>query len=232
MTLAELKALLASGAITQEQFDAMVKQLGLEEELNKENPDDKGAEDKGNEGSGVSKEELQKLIQQSVDRATNKLGNENKQLREELEKIRKEKLTAEELKQLEDEEREKNLAEREALLKAAENKMYAVKAIKKAGLDDGSETALDILALVNGKDEATIDGNIKALKALVDKLVKAEVDKTFKDSGRNPQQGNGGAGGGDNPYAAGTFNLTKQCELEATNPELAAKLKAAAGVSK
>ena len=157
---------------------------------------------------------------------------ENDVLREELEKIRKEKLTAEELKQLEDEEREKNLAEREALLKAAENKMYAVKAIKKAGLDDGSETALDILALVNGKDEATIDGNIKALKALVDKLVKAEVDKTFKDSGRNPQQGNGGAGGGDNPYAAGTFNLTKQCELEATNPELAAKLKAAAGVSK
>ena len=229
MTLEELKALLASGAITQAQYDAMVKQLGLEENP-EDNPEDKGAEDKGNDGSGVSKEELQKLIQQSVDRATNKLGNENKQLREELEKIRKEKLTEAELKQLEDEEREKSLAEREAALKAAENKMYAIKAIKKAGLDDGSETALDILALVNGSDEATIDTNIKALKALVDKLVKAEVDKTFRDNGRNPQQGNGGAGGGDNPYMAKSFNLTKQMELEATNPELAKKLKAAAGV--
>lgn len=226
MNLEELKALLASGAITQAQYDAMVKQLGLEENP-EDNPEDKGAEDKGTDDADKL---LEKKIQQAVDRATNKLGNDNKQLREELEKLRKEKLTAEELKQLEDEEREKSLAEREEKLKAAENKMYAVKAIKKAGLDDGSETALDILALVNGNDEATIDSNIKALKALVDKLVKAEVDKTFKNGGRNPEQGNGGAGGGDNPYMEKSFNLTKQMELEATNPELAKKLKAAAGV--
>ena len=110
----------------------------------------------------------------------------------------------------------------------AENKLYAVKAIKKAGLDDGSETALDILALVNAGDEESIDSNIKALKALVDKLVKAEVEKTFKDNGRKPEQGSNGAGD-DNPYIEKTFNLTRQMELEATNPELAKKLKAAAG---
>lgn len=218
MTLEELKALLESGAITQAQFEAMCKQFGFEIEEKKE------PEPKKPEGA-----DLEKLIQQAVDRATNKLGNENKGLREELEKIRKEKLTADELKALEDEEKEKNLADREAAVKAAENKMYAVKAIKKAGLDDGSESALDILALVNGSDEATIDANVKALKALVDKLVKAEVDKTFKGNGRSPEKGAGGADG-NNPYLAGaTFNLTKQMELERTNPELAAKLKAAAG---
>lgn len=227
MNLEELKALLASGAITEAQFKALCEKFGFEVQP-EDNPDDKGGE--GSKGEPDDEDKLlEKKIQQAVDRATNKLGNDNKQLREELEKLRKEKLTAEELKALEDEEKEKNLAEREAAIKAAESKLYAIKAIKKAGLDDGSETALEILALVNAGDEATIDSNIKALKALVDKLVKAEVEKTFKGSGRNPEKGAGG-GAEDNPYMAGaTFNLTKQMELEATNPELAKKLQAAAG---
>ena len=223
MNLEELKALLASGAITEAQFKAMCEKMGFEVE-----PDDK-PDDKGKDEPDDAEKLLEKKIQQAVDRATNKLGNDNKTLREELEKLRKEKLTAAELKALEDEEKEKDLAEREAAVKAAENKLYAVKAIKKAGLDDGSETALDILALVNGADETTIDANIKALKALVDKLVKAEVEKTFKGNGRNPDKGAGG-GADDNPYLAKSFNLSKQMELEITNPELAKKLKAAAGL--
>lgn len=220
MTLEELKALLASGAITQAQYDAMVEQLGLKEEPEPpaDEPDD-------------TDKLLEKRIQQAVDRATNKLGNENKKLREELDKVRKEKLTAAELKALEDEEKERNLAEREAAVTAAENKMYAVKAIKKAGLDDGSESALDILALVNAGDTESIDANVAALKALVDKLVKAEVEKTFKGNGRNPEKGAGGAGTDDNPYMAGkSFNFTKQMELERTNPELAKKYRMAAGL--
>lgn len=228
MNLEELKALLENGSITQAQYDAMVKQLGLEEPKDPEpNKDPKDPEPKGD--PDAADKLLEKKIQQAVDRATNKLGNDNKALREELDKLRKEKLTDKELKELEDAEKAKELAEREAAVKAAENKLYAVTAIKKAGLDDGSETALEILDLVNGSDTATIDTNIKALKALVDKLVKAEVEKTFKDNGRNPQKGAGNAGG-DNPYMAGSFNLTKQMELEATNPELAKQLKAAAGL--
>lgn len=218
MSLEELKALLESGAITQAQFEAMCKQFGYEVEKKEPETDPDDAE-----------KLLEKKIQQAVDRATNKLGNDNKALRAELEKLRKEKLTADELKALEDAEKEKDLADREAAVKAAENKMYAVKAIKKAGLDDGSETALDILALVGGNDEESIDANVKALKALVDKLVKAEVEKTFKANGRNPEKG---AGGTDieNPYLAGpSFNLTKQMALEIDNPELAKQLKAAAG---
>lgn len=222
MNLEELKALLASGAITKAQFKAMCEKFGFEVEPEptpepEPEPDD-------------NEKLLEKKIQQAVDRATNKLGNDNKKLREELETLRKEKLTAAELKALEDEEKEKDLAEREAAVKAAENKLYAVKAIKKAGLDDGSETALDILSLVNAGDEESIDNNIKALKTLVDKLVKTEVEKTFKGNGRNPEKGSAGDNT-DNPYMAGaTFNLTKQMELETSNPTLAAQLKAAAGI--
>lgn len=218
MSLEELKALLESGAITQGQYEAMCKQFGYE--IEKPEPP------KDPENPPV---DYEKLIQQAVDRATNKLGNDNKKLREELEKLRKEKLTDEELRALEDAEKEKSLAEREAAVKTAENKLYAITAIKKAGLDDGSETALDILALVNANETDTIDANITALKALVDKLVKAEVEKIFKSNGRNPEKGAGGAGG-ENPYLLGaSFNLTKQMELESTNPELARQLKAAAG---
>ena len=127
--------------------------------------------------------------------------------------------------------REKALLEREAAVKDSENKMYAIKAIKKAGLDDGSETALDILDMVKGADEESTDTNIKALKALIDKLVKTEVDKVFKANGRSPEYGSGGAGSNsDNPYLAESFNFTKQMELENSNPELAKKYKAAAGL--
>lgn len=217
MTLEQLKALLDSGAITQEQYDAMVESLGLKAEPPAEPPTDPEPED------------LEKIVQRAVDRATNKLGNDNKKLKEELEKLRKEKLTAEELAKLEAEEQAKDLAEREAAVKAAENKIYAMSAIKKAGLDDGSEAALEILALVNASETEAIDSNVKALKALVDKLVKAKVDETFKKQGRNPERG-GGGGGDVNPYAAETFNLTAQMSLERENPELAKQLKAAAGL--
>lgn len=222
MILEELKALLESGAITEEQFKAMCKQFGYEVEPEDNNePEDKDKEED-------AEKLLEKKIQQAVDRATNKLGNDNKALKEQLEKLRKEKLTVEELQKLEAEEKEKDLAEREKAIKAAENKLYAVKAIKKAGLDDGSETALDILALVGGDTEESIDNNIKALKSLVDKLVKAEVEKTFKGNGRNPSKGNDN-NNVENPYMAGAgFNLTKQMELEMSNPELAKQLKTAA----
>lgn len=226
MDLEELKKMLEEGKITQAQFESMVKALGLDtDEPDKDEPDKDEPDDKG----GLDEKLIEKKIQQAVDRATNKLGNENKKLRESLDKLKKEKLTEEELKALEDAEKEKTLAEREAAVKAAENRMYAIKAIKKAGLDDGSETALEILEVINGKDEETIDANIKALKAVIDKLVKAEVDKTFKENGRNPDKG-GSGGNGENPYLPDSFNLTKQMELETNNPELAKKLKAAAGL--
>ena len=231
MTLEELKALLERGAITKEQFDAMCKQFGFDAEPGNGWKDAKEGETPSDDPDDDPDEKLlEKKIQQAVDRATNRLGNDNKKLKEELEKLRKEKLTAEELQKIEAEEKEKDRAEREKAVKDAENKLYAVKAIKKAGLDDGSETALDILSLVGGDDEETIDSNIKALKALVDKLVKSEVEKTFRGNGRTPAKGSAGADA-DNPYMPGKhFNLTKQMELERSNPKLAEQYKAAAGI--
>ena len=57
----------------------------------------------------------------------------------------------------------------------------------------------------------------------------AEVNKRFKENGYTPKKG-AELNGGVNPYTKEQFNLTKQMEIENTNPELAAQLKAAAGV--
>ena len=180
MTLEELKKQLEEGKLTQEQFDEMVRILGLE--LNPDpDPEPQPEQD-----------DIDKLIEKAVDRATNKLGNENKALREKLEKLKKTKLSAEEIAEEERREKETALAEREAAVKAAENRMFALKQIKKVGLDSGDETAIQIVDLVMGEDEDAISENVSALKKLVDSLVAVEVDKAFKSTGRVPGKGKSG----------------------------------------
>lgn len=218
MTLEELKKQLEEGKLTQEQFDEMVRILGLE--LNPDpDPEPQPEQD-----------DIDKLIEKAVDRATNKLSNENKALREKLEKLKKTKLSAEEIAEEERREKETALAEREAAVKAAENRMFALKQIKKIGLDSGDETAIQIVDLVMGEDEDAISENVSALKKLVDSLVAVEVDKAFKSTGRVPGKGKSG-GTQNNPFSKDTYNLTEQMRLLQENPELAEQLKMEAGVN-
>lgn len=218
MTLEELKKQLEEGKLTQEQFDEMVRILGLE--LNPDpDPEPQPEQD-----------DIDKLIEKAVDRATNKLGNENKALREKLEKLKKTKLSVEEIAEEERREKETALAEREAAVKAAENRMFALKQIKKIGLDSGDETAIQIVDLVMGEDEDAISENVSALKKLVDSLVAVEVDKAFKSTGRVPGKGKSG-GTQNNPFSKDTYNLTEQMRLLQENPELAEQLKMEAGVN-
>lgn len=218
MTLEELKKQLEDGKLTQEQFDEMARILGLEPEPN---PDPE---------SQTEPDDIEERIQKAIDRATNKLGNENKALREKLEKLKKTKLSAEEIAEEERREKETALAEREAAVRAAENRMFALKQIKKIGLDSGDETAIQIVDLVMGEDEEAISENVSALKKLVDSLVATEVDKAFKSTGRVPGKGKSG-GTQNNPFSKDTYNLTEQMRLLQENPELAEQLKAEAGIN-
>lgn len=132
---------------------------------------------------------IEQLIQSAVDRATQKLGTANKELREQLENLQKEKLSADELKEMTIKQKEDDIAKREAALKDKENRLFAIKAIKEAGLDDGSDLSLQLVDLVMGEDEKTITAKTKVFSTLVKKLVDAEVSKTFKENGRNPDKG-------------------------------------------
>lgn len=224
MTIDELKALLDEGKITKEQFAALAKTI--DPNYTEEEPEEPETEPE--EPETDQEAEIQKRIQREVDRAKNKLGNENKKLRQQLDAIKKAHLTEAEQAELDRQEREDALAERERALVEKENRLYAIKAIKAAGLDDGSDRALELVDFVLGGTEADIDMKVKAFGGLVKKFVKAEVDKTFKQNGRNPEQGNGGVE--KNPWTKDGWNITQQMNIEMTNPELAKQLRAAAGV--
>ncbi|MBQ8758441.1 MAG: DUF4355 domain-containing protein, partial [Clostridia bacterium] len=178
-------------------------------------------------------DKLERIVQARVDKAMAAERKEKAQLKQQVEKLQKANMTDAELKKIEDEEREKALAEREKALADRENRLYAVKAIKEAGLDDGSDISLALVDFVMGEDEADIDGKVKSFKELFDKAVSkavdAEVKKRFKEGSYTPKKGSE-LNGGVNPFKAETFNLTEQIRITSDNPELAARLKAEAGV--
>lgn len=226
MTIDDLKKLLDAGTITKEQFAAMAKAIDPNYTEEEPAPDTDPAPE--TEPEQNNEPDIEKMIQRAVDRATNKLGNDNKKLRQQLEAIKKSKLTEAEAAEMERQEREDALAARERELQEKENRLYAVNAIEAAGLNNGSVRMNEIVDFVMAGSEAEIDARVKAFGALVNKIVKAEVDKKFKQHGRTPEQG---AGAGDkNPWAEDSWNITAQMNLELTNPELAKQLRAAAGL--
>lgn len=224
MTKEKLQSLLDNGAITQEEFDEMSKNIPETEPATDPDPE----KDPEPKPETIDYDKLERIIQARVDKAMAAERKDKADLKRQLEQERRANKTDAELKQIEIEERDKALAEREKALLDKENRLYAVKAIKEAGLDDGGDISLSLVDFVMGEDEATIDEKVKAFKELFDKAVSAEVDKRFKANGRTPKQSSN-LNGGKNPYKKETFSLTEQMNLEITNPELAKKLQAEAG---
>ena len=179
--------------------------------------------------AGDNTELMERLIQAKIDKYLAKERKEKVELRKQLDDLKKLKLNEDELKQLELEEKVKMIADREKAILEKENRLYAVKAIKEAGLDDGSETSLELVDFVLGEDTAKIDAKIKTFKALFDKAVKSAVEQRFKAGGSTPAKSSN-LNMGDNPYSKENFNFTAQMRLETENPELAAQLRAAAGI--
>lgn len=224
MNKEKLDALLANGSISQEEYDQMSAMLGGNDNVqNQEGQEEKQAQEK----IDFTKEALKKLIQSEVDKVRTKYSNEKANLQKELDKLKKEKLTEEEIKQLEITEKEKTLAERERALLEKENRLYAIKAIKTAGLDDGSDISLELIDFVMADSEEEIATKVKAFGNLVKKFVTAEVDKRFKANGRTPSGGSTSSGN-NNPFSKEHFNLTQQMQLFRDNPELANQLQAQA----
>lgn len=149
-----------------------------------------------NNRSNGENESLERLIQSAVDRATQKLGSENKKLRSQIQQLQTLNMTDAEKHEAILKERERAVQEREDAVKTEKNRMYALKKIKAAGLDDGTETALGLIDLVMSDEESNIDERVESLNAYVKKLVTAEINKTFVANGRQPGSSNNS--GGDN----------------------------------
>lgn len=142
------------------------------------------------EGKDKLPDDFDRLLQARLDKAMAEERKKNASLTKEIEKMKREKMTADELKKYDDEKRDRELAEREQAVVDKENRYYAISAIKKAGLDDGGDTALKIVDLVLGKDSTEIDSKVTALNELVNKLVDSKVDEKFRSAGRIPNTGN------------------------------------------
>lgn len=140
-------------------------------------------------------DEMKKHIQSEIDRGLAEERKKNATLQKENEKLKKEKMSADELKKYEDEQKDKQLTERENALTERENRLFAIEALKEIGLDDGSKQSLDLVDLVMAGEQDAITERVKALKAVVDRLVTAEVDKTIAANGRVPHGANIGNGG-------------------------------------
>ena len=223
-----LQRLLEEGTIDQVTFDKYANSKVADQDASEAKQDNTTDQD-SIDGFKLSEEELNRRIQSAVDRATCKLGNEKKKLEEQLSELKKKQMTEAERQAFDLSEREKALAEKEAKIAEQENRLYAIKALKKAGLDDGTDASLELTEFVLGKDPEAIDSRVKAFQSLLNKMVFAEVAKTFKSNGGNPAKGTS-APGVENPYRKETFNFTKQLELESTQPDLAKQLRAQAGL--
>lgn len=106
--------------------------------------------------------------------------------------------------------REKAFEEKEKALAEKENRLFAIKAIKNAGLDDGSDTALELVDFVIAGDNVTEDSinkKVTALKSYVDKHIAVEVDKIFKANGRTPSGATNGASGDGEQSLKEAFGL-------------------------
>ena len=227
MNLEKLQKMLADGVITQEVYDNLAKEFQQEEQEQTETEQ----QEQEKQPETIDYDKLDKILQSRLDRAMAQERKKSADLQKQLERIQREKLTDEELRNVEIEEKEKAIAEREKAITDKENRLCAVRLIKEAGLDDGSDTALALVDFVMGENEEEISDRVKSFKKLftsaVDKAVNAEVTKRFKEAGRQPQQGNT-LNGGKNPFSKEQFNLSEQMRILAENPELAAQLQAAA----
>lgn len=170
----------------------------------------------GSDGQNDGKNgELDKIIQSRVDRLMADERKKTANLEKELNKLRKEKMSADELKKLEMDEKEKALAEKTRVITEKENRIFAIQAIKTAGLDDGGDTTALVDLVVSGLEagadgaEDSITERITAIKGFIDKRVAAEVDKTFKGNGRNPD-GSGSGSGDDKSKNSVAERLGKQ----------------------
>lgn len=168
----------------------------------------------------LTTEAVEKLIQSRVDKITAELGKKNSSLQKELDKMKKEKLTDEEIRNLELADKEKELTEKEQALLERENRLFAIKAMTEIGLNDGSDTSLEIVDFVMAENEETITERVKTFKALVDKLVSARVDQTFKANGRVPNSGNQKADGEQDTSIAEKLGKTRAEQQKQSNDVL------------
>lgn len=144
----------------------------------------KATETNGQEGSkALSQEEIQKLIQSTVDTKTAELGKTIATLKKENADLKKANMTAEQLKEAE----KKEFEEQKAAFELQKRQLFAQGIVAKAGYGNDVEAVVDF---VISDTDANTEKRLEAFKSLVDKIVSETVEQKFKANGRVPNGGN------------------------------------------
>lgn len=230
-TIEQLKAELAAGTITLEQFKEQAKATlaaGLADKtIEQAAYDAQLAEIEATKEATkpLTLEEVQRMIQSETDKVRTDYAKQLKDKQTELEKLQREKLTDEQKAALDLENAKKDIQDRETALLKREVELHAVDAIGKKGLPSNFREFL------LGANVEETDKRIDTFALAWDASVKEAVEKRFKDSGTDPNKGGGGGGVTVNPWKPETLNLTEQWKITKDNPTLAKSLAAAAGVT-
>lgn len=172
------------------------------------------------ESAPLTTEAIERLIQSGIDKKTAEYGKQIASYKKEIESLKKDKMTAEEVKQYEISEKEKNLAAKEKELLDRENRLFAIKAIKEIGLDDGSQRALSLVDFVMADEQDKITERVKAFNELVQSFVSAKVDEKFKSIGRTPHGAAAAAETSNNTSVAETLGKRRSEQDKRANDVL------------
>ena len=179
MDFKALKKLLEEGKITQAEFEAKCKELGVDTSGKKLEP----------QFDDDVKAYIDKLVQQASQSAADRVRTEYsiklKALEEQnatLLEQQKTSMTDAERKTFEFEQAQKDFEKQKQEFAEQSRKFTATQVLNKFGLLDES---LSFLPFVVGNTEEEMTKNVEILKASIDKNIETKVQERFKASGRN-----------------------------------------------
>lgn len=174
-------------------------------------------------GDALTADDVQRMIQSETDRVRTEYVQKLRAAEAERDELKKQAMSEQERQQYEAEQRAKELEEKDRLLRKRELELYAVDQLR------AKELPLEFRDFVVADDEDATSARLDTLNKLFSEAVEKAVAARFAESGRVPKGGDGGKGGAKNPFSKDHWNRTEQMRLMKENPELAKRLKAAAG---
>ncbi|QGF21712.1 putative scaffold protein [Bacillus phage vB_BcM_Sam112] len=233
MNLEQLKAQLKEGKITKEQFKEELKKLLEAGTIDQAAHDaEVAALDNnagGNDPAGFTPEQLEainKLVQSASDQVRTDYSKQKKDLEDELERLKTEKMTAEQKAEYDRQKAAQELADREAALNAKEVALHTVDVLTELKLPIRFKKFTEKMT---NKEEA--EAILKDLSVEFNAAIKEAVDNRFKGTGGGNPPGGAGGGGGAATKKWTDMTLTEQGKLFAEDEKAARALATASGVT-
>ena len=223
-TIEELKAALANGEITQEQYDTLAAELEGGKQPAQNAPTEEELMKKLLESDAL-KDVIAKQVQSAEDRVRTQYTKQLQEKENVIKALETAKMTEEERAAHELAERERLVAEKEAEIKRISLEHHASKVVA----DEKYKLNAEALPFILAENETEIENRANALSKFIDKEVQKRVEAEFAKHNYNPGGTQKSTSGEKNPWSKEHWNLTEQGRLLVKDPEKAKQMAAQAG---